>query len=237
MISWPPTGWWQYDRRTCFDIEEAYKSGEKHCTILVAGYVYIVDFEQMLQQRQNDPSRQRQVKRDLASVPKKGVAGLRMSSATASELADDHTDLAAASTSADVAGDAASMAATDAAMQIASNIIDSSLAYADEYCRGGQLRRGSSTSDRAAANANNIHRELLDQVEETLNISTGGAGNAGLQERRDVDDHLELTLDDFRGLSLGGSVPESSSDDADDEGEQSGRGRRKRNRAGNSFIL
>lgn len=71
-------GWWQYDERTCQEIEDAYKNGQKQCTILVAGYVYIVDFDQMLQQRQSDPLRKRQVKRDLATIPKKGVAGLRL---------------------------------------------------------------------------------------------------------------------------------------------------------------
>ena len=32
----------------------------------------------MLQYRRNDPSRRRKIKRDRASAPKKGVAGLRM---------------------------------------------------------------------------------------------------------------------------------------------------------------
>lgn len=71
-------GWWQYDERTCQEIEDAYKNGQKQCTILVAGYLYVVDFDQMLQQRQTDPLRKRQVKRDLANIPKKGVAGLRL---------------------------------------------------------------------------------------------------------------------------------------------------------------
>ena len=31
-----------------------------------------------MQYRRNDPSRRRKIKRDLASAPKKGVAGLRM---------------------------------------------------------------------------------------------------------------------------------------------------------------
>ena len=39
------------------------------------------DFEHMLQYRRNDPSRRRKIKRDLASAPKKGVAGLRMEAA------------------------------------------------------------------------------------------------------------------------------------------------------------
>lgn len=108
-------GWWQYDERTCQEIEEAYKNADKQCTILVAGNLYIVDFDQMLQKRHTDPARKRQVKRkitiflssalffhsesigdslisfiqlflmqffsltgDLANVPKKGVAGLRL---------------------------------------------------------------------------------------------------------------------------------------------------------------
>lgn len=55
-------GWWQYDERTCQEIEDAYKKAQKQCTILVAGNLYIVDFDQMLQKRQTDPSRKRQVK-------------------------------------------------------------------------------------------------------------------------------------------------------------------------------
>lgn len=55
-------GWWQYDERTCQEIEDAYKKSQKQCTILVAGNLYIVDFDQMLQKRQTDPSRKRQVK-------------------------------------------------------------------------------------------------------------------------------------------------------------------------------
>lgn len=56
-------GWWQYDERTCEEIEEAYKNAQKQCTILVAGNLYVVDFDQMLQKRQTDPGRKRQVKR------------------------------------------------------------------------------------------------------------------------------------------------------------------------------
>lgn len=59
------SGWWQYDERTCQEIEEAYKNAQKQCTILVAGNLYIVDFDQMLQKRQTDPARKRQVKRKI----------------------------------------------------------------------------------------------------------------------------------------------------------------------------
>ncbi|XP_031635261.1 E3 ubiquitin-protein ligase rnf146 isoform X2 [Contarinia nasturtii] len=79
-------GWWQYDERTCQEIEDAYKKAQKQCTILVAGNLYLVDFDQMLQKRQTDPSRKRQVKRDLATIPKKGVAGLRLWNSDGTEI-------------------------------------------------------------------------------------------------------------------------------------------------------
>ena len=46
--------------------------------LLIAGFLYIVDFDQMLQYRKTEPSRRRRIKRDLASIAKKGVAGLRL---------------------------------------------------------------------------------------------------------------------------------------------------------------
>lgn len=42
-----------------------------HCTIFVAGDVYVLDFDQMLQQRRNDPSRKR-------TMPKLGIAGIHL---------------------------------------------------------------------------------------------------------------------------------------------------------------
>ncbi|PSN43904.1 E3 ubiquitin-protein ligase [Blattella germanica] len=71
-------GWWQYDERTSRELETAYKKGERICELLVAGLLYVADFDAMLQIRRNDPSRRRRIKRDLATIPKKGVAGLRL---------------------------------------------------------------------------------------------------------------------------------------------------------------
>ena len=71
-------GWWVYDERTSQEVEMHYKSGDKRCELLIAGFLYIIDFEHMLQYRRNDPSRRRRVKKDVASGPKKGVAGLRI---------------------------------------------------------------------------------------------------------------------------------------------------------------
>ena len=73
-------GWWLYDERTSQEVEKCFKRGQQRCELLIAGFLYIIDFEHMLQYRRNDPSRRRRIKRDLASAPKKGVAGLRMES-------------------------------------------------------------------------------------------------------------------------------------------------------------
>uniref|UniRef100_A0A1E1X3S9 E3 ubiquitin-protein ligase n=1 Tax=Amblyomma aureolatum TaxID=187763 RepID=A0A1E1X3S9_9ACAR len=71
-------GWWQYDERTSGELEAACAKQERRCEVLIAGFLYIVDFEHMIQVRRNDISRRRRVKRDLASVPKKGIAGIRL---------------------------------------------------------------------------------------------------------------------------------------------------------------
>jgi len=71
-------GWWVYDERTSQEIETHFKNDKKRCELLIAGFLYIIDFEHMLQYRRNDPSRRRKIKRDVSSRPKKGVAGLRI---------------------------------------------------------------------------------------------------------------------------------------------------------------
>ncbi|KRT80637.1 hypothetical protein AMK59_5307, partial [Oryctes borbonicus] len=73
-------GWWQYDERTSRELEASYKAGERICELLIAGFLYVADLEAMLQIRRNDPSRRRRIKRDLANIPKKGIAGLRTES-------------------------------------------------------------------------------------------------------------------------------------------------------------
>lgn len=74
-------GWWQYDERTSRELEAAYKSGQRTCELLIVGQLYVADFDAMLQLRRNDLSRRRRIKRDLASIPKKGIAGLRLEGA------------------------------------------------------------------------------------------------------------------------------------------------------------
>lgn len=69
-------GWWQYDERTCVEIEEAYARKDKSVDILIAGAIYVIDFEGMVQYQRNSNSRKRKIKRDTIGAEKKGVAGM-----------------------------------------------------------------------------------------------------------------------------------------------------------------
>lgn len=67
-----------FDKRTNQEIEENWKKEKKSCVVLIAGFCYILDFENLVQIRQDSPLRQRKIKRDCPTAPRKGIAGLRM---------------------------------------------------------------------------------------------------------------------------------------------------------------
>lgn len=71
-------GWWSYDEKTSLEVERAFKSEQRSCTLLIAGFLYVVDFENMFQTRKNEPGRRRRIKRDKKDVESKGVAGIRI---------------------------------------------------------------------------------------------------------------------------------------------------------------
>ena len=71
-------GWWSYDEKTSLEVEKSFKSGQRSCTLLIAGFLYVVDFENMFQTRKNEPGRRRRIKRDKKDVESKGVAGIRI---------------------------------------------------------------------------------------------------------------------------------------------------------------
>ncbi|XP_031553801.1 E3 ubiquitin-protein ligase RNF146-B-like isoform X2 [Actinia tenebrosa] len=71
-------GWWQYDDKTSREVEAAFKNGKRSCTLLIAGFLYLIDFENMFQMRRNEPGRRRRIKRDKRDVDSKGVAGIRL---------------------------------------------------------------------------------------------------------------------------------------------------------------
>ncbi|XP_053300883.1 E3 ubiquitin-protein ligase rnf146 isoform X1 [Pleuronectes platessa] len=71
-------GWWQYDERTTRELEEAFSRDKKSTEMLIAGFLYVADLENMVQYRRNEHGRRRKIKRDAVDIPKKGVAGLRL---------------------------------------------------------------------------------------------------------------------------------------------------------------
>ncbi|KAM4713668.1 E3 ubiquitin-protein ligase rnf146-like isoform 1-T2 [Anableps anableps] len=77
-------GWWQYDERTSRELEEAFMKGRKSTEMLIAGFLYVADLENMVQYRRNEHGRRRRMKRDVVNIPKKGVAGLRLESESVS---------------------------------------------------------------------------------------------------------------------------------------------------------
>ncbi|XP_062039805.1 E3 ubiquitin-protein ligase RNF146-like [Lepus europaeus] len=71
-------GWWQYDENTSRELEDAFSKGKKNTEMLIAGFLYVADLENMVQYRRNEHGHHREIKRDIIDIPKKGVAGLRL---------------------------------------------------------------------------------------------------------------------------------------------------------------
>ena len=40
-------GWWQYDDRTSSELETFHGRGDSNCELLIAGFLYIINFEQV----------------------------------------------------------------------------------------------------------------------------------------------------------------------------------------------
>lgn len=79
-------GWWQYDDRTSLELELKFKEGGKVFELLIAGFLYVIDLDNMIQYRRNDRSRKRNIKRDVTEMSGvKGVAGLKYA---ASQIGD-----------------------------------------------------------------------------------------------------------------------------------------------------
>ncbi|VDP03846.1 unnamed protein product [Heligmosomoides polygyrus] len=54
-------GWWRYDPRAEKDIEAARAMGEKTTELIICGFLYILDFERMVQYRKDVPYRRRSI--------------------------------------------------------------------------------------------------------------------------------------------------------------------------------
>ncbi|XP_055598766.1 E3 ubiquitin-protein ligase RNF146-A-like [Uranotaenia lowii] len=173
-------GWWQYDERTSQELEESYQKKERFCKILVAGFLYIVDFEHKCQIRQNDPSRIRRVKRDLATIAKKGVAGLRLET-------NDLTSGANANPNSDGTLSSADLQAETNLMQMHRNIV---VEESEEESEERLIRRinlnGSNSSE-----TNNSIGEAFEETEASSSV----LHNANVE--------LNEAINDLNVLSLG----------------------------------
>lgn len=224
-------GWWQYDERTSQELEEAFKIAEGSCSILVAGFVYTVDFNEMVQSRKNDPSRQRRVKRDLATIPKKGVAGLRIDRNNAVVATSNHDEnpqpflssLHHPSVSENLISP---IAVTDAAIRIASDIIDSTLAHVnseDSPAIGsgggdGESSGGHSSPGRSSLGNLNSGFDLLEHADEILDLREASSSQTDVSTITTSSSGLfAQTIEDFRNFSLRNVI--DTSDESDDDNE------------------
>lgn len=69
-------GWWKYDERTSEEIENAYLTKLDSLDVLIAGAVYIIDLKNKIQYQKNRNWRRREIKRDIVTASRKGVAGM-----------------------------------------------------------------------------------------------------------------------------------------------------------------
>lgn len=107
-------GWWQYDERTSRELEDAFSKGKKNTEMLIAGFLYVADLENMVQYRRNEHGRRRKIKRDIVDIPKKGVAGLRLDC--------DSSQTSTRENSADGADSSADQGATSVQSQIVTSV-------------------------------------------------------------------------------------------------------------------
>ncbi len=70
-------GWWLYERRLSDEIEEAFNSNKDKLKVQISGFLYVVDFENMVQYRIEKPDRRRRIKRITTTEEDyKGIAGI-----------------------------------------------------------------------------------------------------------------------------------------------------------------
>lgn len=148
------------------------------------------------------------------------------------------------------------IAATERVIRIASDIIDSTLAHADDQneqrndangqpitaspdgvnnvndgmdaeqgddrLNGSQLSSSSSSSNSSNFNSSYNRRDMLDEIEETFNITNlSSINNSFRSTSHQLDDFFSVTLDEFRNLTMNNIADDSSSSDENNDDEDS----------------
>ncbi len=80
-------GWWLYEQRTSSEIEKAFKDEKESVRLQISGFYYVIDLKNLIQYREDFPSRRRQIKRDRVNSTEavKGVAGIAVQEPTVEE--------------------------------------------------------------------------------------------------------------------------------------------------------
>ncbi|XP_031635361.1 uncharacterized protein LOC116348481 [Contarinia nasturtii] len=117
----------------------------------------------------------------------------------------------------------ATIAATEA---IASDIIDSTLAHVDDRNETDAVNSvtlvnmtthdPSNTIQFSSSSDNSVSRDMLDEIEETFNITNPSSINTSFRPTSQINDFFSSTLDEFRNLTLN-NIVDDSSDENDDE--------------------
>lgn len=156
--------------------------------------------------RKNDASRQRRVKRDLSTIPRKGVAGLRLdglSSTSSNETATATTNTGFI---------------TDEAVRIASDIIDSTLAHSSDQHDESEE---SDDNNGGVGGERRLSRDIFEHADQLLDLTNSnlvGNGNCS-------NSTFTQTFNDFRLLTLGGhdsSDSDRNGDEDDDDDDDPG---------------
>ncbi|MBN3272754.1 RN146 ligase, partial [Polyodon spathula] len=171
-------GWWQYDERTSRELEDAFSKGKKTTEMLIAGFLYVADLENMVQYRRNEHGRRRKIKRDIVDIPKKGVAGLRLDT-------DSNSVTVARENSADGADTTAVRGAAATSTRVATSA-------RPPTSLGGQLTSPSTPSPDASSSLENslaqLQIEISSEVEEE-------EGEVEQEQEQEQEEEVEVGVD------------------------------------------
>ena len=82
-------GWWLYEERISSELEKSYQSSATEIQIQISGFMYVINFQRMVQYRREKPDRVRRIQRGNEHI--KGVAGIPFAPSTRTDNSrEDH---------------------------------------------------------------------------------------------------------------------------------------------------
>ncbi|XP_063054759.1 E3 ubiquitin-protein ligase rnf146 isoform X2 [Engraulis encrasicolus] len=223
-------GWWQYDERTSRELEDAFGKGKKTAEMLIAGFLYVADLENMVQYRRNEHGRRRKMKRDVVDIPKKGVAGLRLDAdAVAAQQAAAAAGGASASGGRESSADGADTSGVPGTSAAAGAGASGGAAAGvlmppgrPPTSLGGQPTSPSGHSSSTSSSSDDglsLERAFLHlRIGRSSEPERGGVLEGEEEEEEEDEDETSPSHVSFsHDASVGESVPESSTEDDEEE--------------------